>query len=195
MEIVPGYDLYMSYGRNHSALGFFMPISISNDGAKDVMVRTIEGTLAKTGDDWSAPVYWDSFVNPDSVEKPGARPFFRFASWACPLVVSSRKALTTWICFAVDPIPGRLPEGQYILKLHLVVGATPKELPSWTGSFSVKDAEITFLETSCVADANDWAPDSQPFRVNEGPSGVPKEPIPHFLLQESNQDSSDAPEN
>jgi len=182
LSAIIGDNIYLSYGKGKSDLGVIMSVSLLNSGASDALVLRIEGSLACKARNWSAPIIWNCFVQPQSSGsvETSIQPWWGFVGWANPLIASSRKAATNWIFFSIYPLPSTLDAGSYDLNLGLVIGPVESLAAQWSGSFSLGEDEAEFLEKHCVVKSGNVNKQSLQLVLDQRVSRGDVEHAPHL---------------
>ena len=147
LQLVLGRDLKSGYLDGSRKLGFWVPAVLANQGAVDAVVLEIKGTL--TGPN-KTPVEVEWYTLGDYDGQTGQ---FVPKGWTDTLIVSSRKATTTWIGLRTKTdVPQPVPAGDYTLTLEVDApvnrrwaaragrGATSRPAASWTGQLSLEAA-------------------------------------------------------
>lgn len=146
LQLVLGSELKFGFLDGRSTLGFWVPVALANQGAVDAVVLRIEGELTRSGGA-PVPVQWYTVGNYD-----GAKDRFVPMGWTDTLIVSSRKATTTWIGLHTTVDVARPVEsGVYTLTLRVFapvnarrraqrVDRDGKALPatSWAGQLTLE---------------------------------------------------------
>lgn len=159
LQLVLGSQMRLGYLGGNTKLGFWVPVALSNQGAVDAVVLRIEGDIAGPGDA-KAEVEWYTVGDYD-----GATNQFVPKGWTDTLIVSSRKATTTWIGLrTTTDVSEPVPEGVYTLtlKVYAPISArwarrasqTGHQRPAttWTGKLTLQSERVVTVPTAGTTD-------------------------------------------
>ncbi|HET9168187.1 MAG TPA: hypothetical protein VFN97_02090 [Actinospica sp.] len=147
LQLVLGSQLRPGFLDGQQKIGFWVPVVLTNQGAVDAVVLRIEGELTQQGGK-PVGVEWYTVGDYD-----GAKDEFIPKGWTDTLIVSSRKATTTWIGLRTTSDVA-MPETDTDFTLTLNVyapvvrrrAAQERLATSWTGTLTLqtdKMAEVT----------------------------------------------------
>lgn len=143
LQLVLGSQLRPGYLDGQRKIGFWVPVVLTNQGAVDAVVLRIQGTLTRQGGQ-PVEVEWYTVGDYD-----GAKDEFTPKGWTDTLIVSSRKATTSWIGLRTTS-DVQLPETDTTFTLTLNVyapvlrrqAAQERLATSWTGTLVLKTGKM-----------------------------------------------------